>query len=502
MDVVPRLACASVVAAATLAASGACALPLGSANASAARTPTKRMPVVIPRGHVLVAVARTKRVRIYAGPRARRPVATLARKTRLGARRVFLVDWRGKRWTWPKTARVFVPLRPNGRRGWVRAGDVRFLVNPYHVTVRLHDRRLVVWRKGRVVLRTRVAIGRAVTPTPTGKYFLTELLKQPNPRGAYGPLAFGTSAYSDVLQSFGGGPGQVGIHGTNRPSLIGSEVSKGCIRVKNSTIRRLAKMLPLGTPVSIVVDRFDGKAARELVRRQVRFGPRPAGSPASRRLAAFLRKEVPNGRLQKVPGGLRNVIGIVRGRDPKRFVVVGAHYDTFAKPGFVGANDGASGTAVVLQLAKTIKPRTLRPTVVFAFFDGEEAPPGTNFTEQGLRGSKVAAKAFKRARAMILLDMVGERGVSIPREQGSNRRLWARLRRAAARVGAREAFPARTTGAILDDHVPFRQLGIPSIDLIDFEFACWHKRCDRFRGVSEQSLDRSGEAVFELLRQL
>ena len=498
----PRILCGSVVIVVALAASTALELPAGSTTASAARTPAKRKAVVIPHGHVMVAVARTKRVRIYSRPNAKRPIAILERETRHGARRVFLVDWREKRWTWPKTARVFVPLRPNGRRAWVRATDVRFLVNPYYVTVRLHDRRLVVWRKGRVVLRTPIAIGRALTPTPAGKYFITDLLRQPNPRGAYGPLAFGTSAFSDVLQSFGGGPGQVGIHGTNRPSLIGTEVSHGCIRVKNSTIRRLAKMLPLGTPVSIVVDRFDGRAARELVGRQVRFGPRPAGSAASRRLAAFLRKESPNGRFQKVPGGLRNVIGVVPGRDPKRFVVVGAHYDTFAKPGFVGANDGASGTAVVLQLAKTIKPRTLRPTVVFAFFDGEEAPPGTNFTERGMRGSKVAAKAFKRARAMILLDMVGERGVSIPREQGSNRKLWARLRRAAARVGAREAFPPRTRGEILDDHVPFRALGIPSIDLIDLEFACWHRRCDRFRGVSEQSLDRVGETVFELLRQL
>ena len=497
----PRVPLASVVIAVALAATAALELP-GGTSASAAGTPAKRDAVVVPHGHVIVAVARAKSVRIYPRSSAKRPIATLERKTRYGARRVFLVDWRQKRWTWPKTVRVFVPLRPNGRRGWVRAADVRFLVNPYHVTVRLHDRRLVVWRKGRVVLRTPVAIGRALTPTPAGKYFLTDLLRQPNPRGAYGPLAFGTSAFSDVLQSFGGGPGQVGIHGTNRPSLIGTDVSHGCIRVKNSTIRRLAKMLPLGTPVSIVVDRFDGRAARELVGHQVRLGPRPAGSPASRRLAAFLRKEVPNGRFQNVPGGLRNVIGVVRGRDPKRFVVVGAHYDTFAKRGFVGANDGASGTAVVLQLAKTIKPRTLGPTVVFAFFDGEEAPPGTDFAEQGMRGSKVAAKAFKRARAMILLDMVGERGLSIPREQGSNRRLWAKLRRAAARVGAREAFPPRTRGPILDDHVPFRQLGVPSIDLIDLEFACWHRLCDRFRGVSEQSLDRVGETVFELLRQL
>ena len=481
---------------------GAPALPPAASEATAARAATKRRAVPIPHGHVVVAVAKSRRVPVYGRARAKRPLVLLGRNTRYGARRVFLVDWRGKRWTWPRTVRIFLPLRPNGRKGWVRAKDVRFLVNPYHVTVRLHDRRLIVWRNGRVVLRARVALGRAVTPTPAGKYYLTELLKQPNPRGAYGPWAFGTSAYSDVLQSFGGGPGQVGIHGTNRPGLIGKEVSHGCIRVRNSTIRRLARMLPIGTPVSMVVDRFNSKAAFELVRRQVRIGPRPAGSRRSRQLAGFLRENVPNGRFQKVPGGLRNVIGVVRGKT-RQVVVVGAHYDTLRKKGFVGANDGGSGTAVALQLARTIKPRTLRPTVVFAFFDGEEAPPGTkDFKAEGLLGSKVAANAYKRADAMILLDMIGDRDLSIPRELGSNRKLWFRLRQAATRVGARRVFPARTRGRVVDDHVPFRELGVPAIDVIDFEFPCWHKSCDNLKAVSPQSLDQVGETVLELLRRL
>ena len=115
---------------------------------------------------------------------------------------------------------------------------------------------------------------------------------------------------------------------------------------------------------------------------------------------------------------LRNVVGVVRGRNPGRVVVVGAHYDTVDLPGFVGANDGASGTAVVLQLARTIRPRELRPTVVFVFFDGEEAPPESDdFLRDGLRGSKVAARVYRRAEAMILLDLVGDRRLSIPREQ-------------------------------------------------------------------------------------
>jgi glutaminyl-peptide cyclotransferase len=119
------------------------------------------------------------------------------------------------------------------------------------------------------------------------------------------------------------------------------------------------------------VDRFNERAAFAFLKRQVALGPRPAGSPASRRLAAILKASVPRGRYQRVPEGLRNVVATVPGRDPSRFVVVGAHYDTYDLPGFVGANDSASGTAVVRQLARTIRPRTVRPTLVFVFFDGE-----------------------------------------------------------------------------------------------------------------------------------
>jgi glutaminyl-peptide cyclotransferase len=251
--------------------------------------------------------------------------------------------------------------------------------------------------------------------------------------------------------------------------------------------------------------RFDERAAFAFLRRQVELGPRPAGSRASRRLAAMLRARVPSGRYQSVPGGLRNVIGTVRGRNPRRVVVVGAHYDTKDIRGFVGANDGASATAVVLQLARTIKARELGPTIVFVFFDGEESPantPDSDFLRRGLRGSKVAARSFRHAEAMVLLDLVGDRRLSIPREQGSDRRLWAELRAAAARAGKIWAFPDRTTGIVLDDHVPFKRLGVPAIDIIDFGFPCWHRTCDDMSAVSARSLDAVGETVLELLRGL
>jgi hypothetical protein len=255
-------------------------------------------------------------------------------------------------------------------------------------------------------------------------------------------------------------------------------------------------------PARVTVDRFDGAAAFRLLRRQVELGPRPAGSPASRRLARLLKRIVPRGRYQEVPGGLRNVIGTVRGREPG-YVVVGAHYDTKDLPGFVGANDGASGTAVAAQLARTI--RRPRHTVQFIFFDGEESPRGTpesRFEEEGLRGSKVAAPAFADARAMVLLDFVGDRRLSVPRESNSDPGLWRKLRAAARRVGAGGVFPNEVEAGVLDDHIPFADAGVPSIDLIDFAFPCWHRRCDDLSAVSRRSVNAVGETVYELLRGL
>ena len=251
-------------------------------------------------------------------------------------------------------------------------------------------------------------------------------------------------------------------------------------------------------------DRFDSGAAFALLRAQVDLGPRPAGSPESRRLARRLRRLLPRGRFQAVPRGLRNVVGRVAGRG-RGYVVLGAHYDTKDLPGFVGANDGASGTAVVTQIARTLRPRQLRRTVVFVLFDGEEAPRGTPdslFAQEGLRGSRVAARRFAGARAMILLDFVGDRRLRIPREGYSDEALWRKLRAASRRVGAARAFPDEVFGSIQDDHLPFIGEGVPSIDLIDFDFECFHRTCDDLSAVSERSLDVTGETVLSLLASL
>ena len=251
-------------------------------------------------------------------------------------------------------------------------------------------------------------------------------------------------------------------------------------------------------------DRFDSGRAFADLRRQVALGPRPAGSEASRRLADRLQREVPRGRFEEVPGGLRNVVGVLPGRGPA--IVIAAHYDTKDIPGFVGANDGASGTAAVLELSRVLRPSGARRgrEVRFVFFDGEESPgpeESSDFLNEGVRGSRAYAKAHAaEIGALVLLDFVGDKSLSLPHEEGSDPALWRQLRAAARRAGVIEAFPGSSRPEILDDHTPFSQAGVPAIDLLDFPYHCFHLTCDNLSQVSARSLDKAGEAVAELLR--
>lgn len=188
-------------------------------------------------------------VRAHPWPSSRR-VARLRMLTEDGLPEVYValrawVDERGRPWV-----KVRVPMRPNGRRGWVP----RDALGPFSAvrTRMLVDRRRLratLWRAGRVVWRSPVGVGAPGTPTPAGSFYVRERLRVAHPGGPYGPWAFGTSAYS-VLSDWPGG-GVVGIHGTDRPDLIPGRPSHGCIRVPNPAVRRLARLLPVGTPVRI-----------------------------------------------------------------------------------------------------------------------------------------------------------------------------------------------------------------------------------------------------------
>jgi glutaminyl-peptide cyclotransferase len=249
------------------------------------------------------------------------------------------------------------------------------------------------------------------------------------------------------------------------------------------------------------VDRFDRDRAFGDLRHQVELGPRPAGSAKAHELARWLRARLPHGRIEKVRGGYENVVGRLGSRRGKA-IVVAAHYDTKLQPGFVGANDGAGGTAAVLEIARALQRAKGLPKIHFVLFDGEESPDdNADFYATGLRGSKPYARRHaKQIRALILLDFVAEKGaMRIPREENSHLGLWSRLRKAAREVGTQTIFPDEVAGGVIDDHTPFQRRGVPAIDLIDFTFPCWHKSCDDMSAVSARSLDLSGETVTQML---
>lgn len=151
----------------------------------------------------------------------------------------------GARWY-----RVQLPIRPNGATGYIRAADVWVGVVTNHVVVDLSERRLRFYRGKRLALTARVAIGTPSTPTPTGRYYVNQKLRDVNPNGPFGPGGIGISAFSPTLLDWPQG-GPVAIHGTNQPELIGQAVSNGCVRVRNDVLLRLWREVPVGTPVII-----------------------------------------------------------------------------------------------------------------------------------------------------------------------------------------------------------------------------------------------------------
>lgn len=295
-------------------------------------------------------------------------------------------------------------------------------------------------------------------------------------------------------------------------TACGSDERDGATaRAMPATTTPAAPPAPAALAPRARADRFDGSAAFALLREQVQeYGWRPAGSPALRRLAVRLRSLMPRGRFEAIPGHprLRNVVATVPGRRPA--IVVAAHYDVEAVPeGFVGANDGAAGTAAVVTLARAFakarRPRGARE-LRFVLFDGEEEPAGCEpFESCGLRGSRAyAARHARNVSRLVLLDYIAEkRGLRFPREQGSDPALWRQLRRAASAVGVGSLFPAETlSGAVIDDHTPFTRRGVRAIDIIDFLYPQRDSLEDDLDAVSQRSLDAVGEAVHLLVSRL
>ena len=189
--------------------------------------------------------------RVYRRP-GRKPFASFDRLNQNGFPTVFRVlavlRKRDCKASW---YRVQVPLRPNGATGFVPARDVELGTVRTRLVVNISKKQLTLYRAGKRVLTTTVAVGSSATPTPTGNYYVNQRLIPTDTSGPFGPGAIGISAFSNVLTGWTQG-GPIAIHGTNEPWSIGHAVSNGCIRVHNDVLRRLFKATPAGTPVVIL----------------------------------------------------------------------------------------------------------------------------------------------------------------------------------------------------------------------------------------------------------
>jgi hypothetical protein len=155
-------------------------------------------------------------------------------------------DAAGKRWF-----QVRIPMRPNGRTGWVRDRSLgRLHTVTTHLVVNRRTLHAVLWRSGRRIFRAPVGVGKPGTPTPGGRFWIRERLTVRGHGGLYGPLAFGTAAYASISDWPRGGV--VGIHGTNEAALVPGRPSHGCIRMHNADILRLGRLMPVGTPLRIL----------------------------------------------------------------------------------------------------------------------------------------------------------------------------------------------------------------------------------------------------------
>lgn len=282
---------------------------------------------------------------------------------------------------------------------------------------------------------------------------------------------------------------------------------------------------PAPAPARFDPDRFDGRRAWRDVQRFVAIGPRPAGSPGAAAGAEFIRSELRAAGVEArvdeftdaTPSGpmvFRNVLGRIPGTADS-IVMLACHYDTKAGiAGFVGANDSGSGVGVLLEMARALPGDPAgRPDVLLAFLDGEECQREYG-PRDGFHGSRRLASQWqedgriRRLRAFILLDMVGDRDLSVTIPRNGTPWLISAVFTAAEAEGCRKYFSLHRS-EILDDHVAFLAAGVPAVDLIDFEYGSapgrndyWHTREDSLDKIGAESLQRVGRVVIRVLNTL
>lgn len=264
-----------------------------------------------------------------------------------------------------------------------------------------------------------------------------------------------------------------------------------------------------GPPASLG---FDGGRAYEHLRQIVNMGPRPAGSPAIERTRTYITDQLnalgisvapqafdaqtPIGRIHMV-----NLIATIPGARKERIALAG-HYDTklFREFRFVGANDGGSSAAMLLEMARVLKARRNAFTVELLFLDGEEATlrdwGGTDHTYGSQYYVDNAKKTGTLAslRAMVLVDMVGDRDLRIKRETASTKQLTDTIWATAKRLGYGSTFVDEST-RIEDDHIPFLEADVQAVDIIDLEYPPWHTAGDTLDQTSARSLEIVGKVL-------
>ncbi|MBI2835854.1 MAG: M28 family peptidase [Acidobacteria bacterium] len=260
---------------------------------------------------------------------------------------------------------------------------------------------------------------------------------------------------------------------------------------------------------------FDASRAYEHVRRLVAIGPRPPGSAGIDQARRYIHDELAKIGVKaagqtfdaRTPLGtirMANVIGTIPGRRGERIIFAG-HYDTklYREFRFVGANDGGSSAAFLIELARALKARANPFTMELLFLDGEEAIVewrGEDHT-YGSRHYVRAAKpsgSLDNVKALILVDMIGDRSLSIRREQRSTAWLTDAIWASARRLKLSDVFLDQSV-LIEDDHVPFLEAGIPAVDVIDLEYDAWHTASDTLDQVSARSLQIVGDVLMGAL---
>ncbi len=277
---------------------------------------------------------------------------------------------------------------------------------------------------------------------------------------------------------------------------------------------------------------FDGEKALAHVKAQVEFGARPAGSAAIEKTREYLLRELrsyglkvtvdeftpitPQGRVR-----MKNLIAEIPGTSSD-LIIISSHYDTksFKEFRFVGANDGGSSTGALLEIARILSGQGQRRwTYQFVFFDGEEAfcqewsecldGKDNTYGSRHYVERLQAEKRVDRVKAMILLDMIGDKDLTIPREQTSSGWLVDIIWGTAAELGYMKEFPSRPFSIGDDDHLPFLRAGIPAVDIIDFEYGqghednrYWHSAEDTLDKISARSLKVVGDTLLSSLPKI